>query len=195
MIWKKRKKKKPDDLQCFEDLIALIYEDLFRFIYSIAKEQTAAEDALQNALLAAYKNFDSLQDKSKFKSWMFTIARRETLSLIKKSKREIPSEGAGLEVVLNSNEEFVLPEELLLTQELREVIVKAINDLKPEMREIVTLRYYKEMSFEEIAYVLNTNVNTVRTRHMRAKNKINKYLKENYFHSLEIETNERKETV
>lgn len=177
-LWKPggTKKSLASDLKLFEEQIHLIYKSLYRYIYSIIRNPALAEDALQNTLEKAYKSFAALKDKNKFKTWMYSIARNETITLLRKYARESLTE----EVEINKffSEKQLLPEDYVINGEIRSHIVEMINQLKPEFRDLILLRYYAEMSLEEISAILNVKINTVKTRHMRAKEKMAEKLRE-----------------
>lgn len=158
----------------FEEQISIVYKELYKFIYSIIKNQNLTDDILQQTLMKAYEKFDTLQDIKKFKSWIFTIAKNESLSWIKKYNREIPSKDIYLELLECSSE--YIPEELLITREIKEQVKASIKMLNPVDQEIIYLRYYYDLSLNEIALILNLNENTVKTKHKRAKEKIYTYL-------------------
>jgi len=158
----------------FEEQIAIVYKELYKFIYSIIKNQNLAEDVLQQTLMKAYEKFDTIQDIKKFKSWIFTIAKNESLSCIRKYNREIPSEDIYLELLGGSSED--IPEELLIKSEIKEQVKASIKMLNPVDQEIIYLRYYYDLNFNEIALILNLNENTVKTKHKRAKTKIYTHL-------------------
>jgi RNA polymerase sigma-70 factor (ECF subfamily) len=154
----------------FEDQISLVYKELYKFIYSIIKNQNLSEDILQQTLMKAYEKFDAIQDIKKFKPWIFTIAKNESLTWIRKNNREIPSEDTYLELLSVSSED--IPEELLIKCEMKEQVKESIKMLNPVDQEIIYLRYYYDLKFNEIALILNLNENTVKTKHKRAKKKI-----------------------
>lgn len=158
----------------FEEQISIVYKELYKFIYSIIKNQNLAEDVLQQTLMKAYEKFHTIQDIKKFKSWIFTIAKNECLSWIRKYSREIPSEDTHLELLVGSSED--IPEELLIKREIKEQVKESIKMLNPVEQEIVYLRYYYDLSFSEISLVLNLNENTVKTKHKRAKARIYTHL-------------------
>lgn len=172
---------KKEKLEDFENQVKLIHDQLYIFIYSFVHEKELAKDALQNTLLAAYNHYDSLKDKSKFKSWIFTIGKREVVRLSTTSKKYVPSEMNDYNVISMNNNLEPLPEDLVLNHELKGMIEEAIKSLKKELKEIIILKYYHDISFEQIAKMYHLNVNTVRTRHMRAKKKINEYLLNHYY--------------
>ncbi|WP_373899473.1 RNA polymerase sigma factor [Haloimpatiens sp. FM7315] len=188
MLFGKSKKRQNNikDLKRFEDEISLIYKELYRFVYSMIKNKTITEDCIQNTLLIAYKNYENLRAKDKFKSWIFTIARREGIKILNKNYKEFPEKDDMLQLVINKENNLDIAEDTVLMKELTSIVLKGIGKLKPEYKEILNLRYYNDMTFEEIAKILDINVNTVRTRHMRAKDKIYKFLIENYYDCEEI---------
>lgn len=168
-IFKQNKSKK-----YFEEQISLIYKDLYKFIYSIIKNQHLTDDILQETLMKAYEKFHTIKDINKFKSWIFTIAKNESISWIKKYNREIPSEYIHLEL----SADFLgdITGDLLIKSETKEQIRESIKMLKPIDQEIMYLRYYYDLNLNEIALILNLNHNTVRTKHVRAKEKIYKHV-------------------
>jgi len=158
----------------FEEQMSIVYKELYKFIYSIIKNQNLTEDILQQTLMKAYEKFDAIQDIKKFKPWIFTIAKNESLSWIRKYSREIPSEDTYLGVLGGSSED--IPEELLIKNETKKQVIEAIKTLNSVDQEIIHLRYYWDLTLNEIALILNLNENTVKTKHKRAKQKIYTYL-------------------
>lgn len=172
------RKKSKDKLKQFNQLVRLIYKDVAKYISSITRNEVLTEDVLQNTLIIAYENFLELKDIDKFKSWVLTIARREAIALIKKYKREVTIEDNIIEVM--TSEDFSLPEEHVLKEELINYVIKAINELRTEYRQVITLRYYNNLSLEEISTVLNISASTARVWHMRAKKEVYNWIKDNY---------------
>lgn len=160
--------------KCFEENVALIYKDLYRFIYSIIKNKQLADDILQETLIKAYEKFDTIKDMNRFKSWIFTIAKNESLSWIKRYNREVPSEDIILESLSYASGD--IPEELLIKDETKEYVRESIKVLNSIDQEIIYLRYYYDLTLNEIALILNINENTVRIKHMRSKEKIRKHI-------------------
>lgn len=173
------------DIKEFDDNINLINKGLYLYIFNMTRNKDLAEDAMQNTLFTAYKNYSTLNDKGKFKSWIFTIAKRETMALVKKCSREMPSE-EGILGVINKEQTFLLPEEKILQNELTDYVVQAINQLTPKLRVVIVLYYYENFSFKEIEKMLNVKRGTLKLRHMRAKEAIYIYLDKNYYNKKDI---------
>lgn len=182
MILNRNKNK--DKSKRFNQLVSMIWPDVVKYIFSITRNETLTEDVLQNTLIIAYKNFSKLKDIDKFKSWVFTIARRESITLIKKYKREVTIKNNIIQIMPDEN--FSLPEQCILKEELINYVIKAINTLRSEYRQVITLRYYNNLSFYKIATTLNIKESTVRVWHMRAKKEIYNWINYNYF---QINTN------
>ena len=77
---------KKDSFLEFENLAQTVHKDLYIFLYSMCKDNEIANDALQNALIKGYKCFHTLKNVKDFKSWMFTIGKREMYTIIQKNK-------------------------------------------------------------------------------------------------------------
>lgn len=163
------------DAKHYEEQIHLIYRDLYRFVYSILHNREMTEDALQNAAEKICRCQGMLKDPARFKAWAFTIARNEAITLIRRSRRDMPWDAAVLNELKASEAER--PEAVALQNEVHQAVLDIMNELRPEYRELILLRYYSELSLEEIARATGTGINTVKTRHMRAKAVLEQTLK------------------
>lgn len=167
-------------MHLFKELFSLIYSDLYNFIYSIALNQHLAEDILQETAIIGYKNFDDLKDKDKFKSWIFTIAKREAIRKIRQNSREIimiqPEQYQNL--VRDSSIEMAVFEDNV---ETHMAVIEALKKLPPEYKDIIDLVYYSGFSLTEVAEMMNSNYNTIKSRHLRALQMLKKILEEKGF--------------
>lgn len=154
----------------YELVVSCITENqnsLYRLALSYAKEREGALDIVQNTILKALKSYTGLRDEAAVRSWLFRILVNEAVRYIDKNKNEIPS----------SDEAFPEPEyrEKAFENDAGEVY-EAVMGLVPELRTIVILRYYEELSLSEIAEATGLNLNTVKTRlytaHRRLKEKL-----------------------
>jgi RNA polymerase sigma factor, sigma-70 family len=169
-----------NDMKHFEELIKPIYNRLYRYIYCIVRNKAMADDAMQNALVNAYTHFKELKDKDKFENWAFTIGKRESINIIRSYQRETSVDLIEHDDEFEDDQQYFI-DDIILNNEVKEVLIKQINSLSPEDRDIVILRYYSGLKLLEIAEVLNTNYNTIRTRHKAIKKKIYNNLKKSGF--------------
>lgn len=146
-------------MQCYEK----IYPQLYRTALYYMRNRQEAEDAVQDAVLAAYEKFYQLRDKEKFASWMMQI-------LINRCKRRMRE--------WFRKEEDI--EELSISREPDFAAASAVKqvfwELKEEERLIVGLSVFGGYTSEEIAGILGKNHSTVRSRYRRALQKMRKKL-------------------
>jgi RNA polymerase sigma-70 factor, ECF subfamily len=163
-------KKNYSEAQLYERFIALTYRDIYRFIYVIVRNSHLAEDVLQETLIQGYKHFSDLKDKDKFKAWMCTIAKREALKALKKYLREQNTEHEEIEKVVNKD--FYMHDFMKSSPELHDQLSDIINSFDGESRDIIYMVYYADLSLNEISVILNININTVKSKHRRIKQRI-----------------------
>lgn len=179
-ILHQKKRENEDEQLChFKELFSLVYNDLYRFIYSIALNRYIAEDILQETATISYKEFYKLRDKEKFKSWIFTIAKREAFQQIKRHSRELLVGSEQYQNIIEYNNiEHV---QFIDTPEIHTAIIQAINDLPDKYKDIINLVYYAGFSLVEIAEMTNENYNTVKSRHRRALKRLEEILEQMVF--------------
>jgi RNA polymerase sigma-70 factor (ECF subfamily) len=154
----------------FEQLV-LIYQDrLFRFLLARSSCRADAEDALQEALVAAYRYLDSYQGKYQFSTWLFTIARRK-LAFI--ASRQLIT---GLTLPEAASEEPG-PEQKGIALEQRRTIWSVARECLPEGQfSALWLYYMEEMPVVEIANVLQRPQTWVKVNLYRARKRLSRVL-------------------
>ncbi|MGL4449837.1 MAG: sigma-70 family RNA polymerase sigma factor [Sarcina sp.] len=150
------------DKEAFVYLINENRLNLYKVSKGFLKEAMDIEDAISETIVKAYKNIKTLKNPEYFKTWIIRILINECKRIIKKNKKvvRIEEKEEGIE------DDY---EDVDLT--------KAIDSLEDDLKEVIILTYYKEMTGEEIGRCLNLNHNTVRTRIYRAKKKLYEMLK------------------
>jgi RNA polymerase sigma-70 factor (ECF subfamily) len=145
----------------FEALCLPFRTDLLRFVYWLCRDRALAEDVVQEALLRAWRSFDSLADEQAARSWLLTIARRELARTFERRRLETVDiddlAGLAAEAVAVND-----PHEVL---EMR----RAILQLDLIYREPLVLQVLFGYSTNEIAQHLNISVPAVLTRLFRAR--------------------------
>lgn len=153
--------------QRFEWLVRTFSNDLFRYAYWLCQQRAIAEDLVQETMLRAWKNLDSLQDFAAARSWLLTILRHENARRFERKQFEYsdldPDDGIAPQPTL---------EEQLQQQQLQQLLFK----LPIEYREPLVLQLLFGMSGDEISSTLNLNLNTVNTRLFRARAQLKQLL-------------------
>ncbi|HKL42401.1 MAG TPA: sigma-70 family RNA polymerase sigma factor [Clostridia bacterium] len=142
-----------DNEVVIEEFIREHQKDLYRFAYSYVKNPNDALDIVQDSVYKALKNSNTLKEQDKIKTWMFTIIRNTSFTFLKSKNKEI-----SLSVIEEkSEEESISKTEVIYLKNL-------IKNLDQESQELITLRFYEDLQFNEIAEVLETNISTIKTR-------------------------------
>jgi len=147
-----------------------------------------AEDAAQDAFVAAYERLGSFRGEASFKTWMLTIAwhqainRRRSLGrwlhhLAAPSRREADEGSVEHDVASPAPS----PEQIAVSGELRRAIVDEIRALSPKLRDTLLLTQAGELTYEEIAAVTKTPVGTIKWRVSEARKVIKTRLRERGF--------------
>ena len=161
------------DAAAFDQIFDLFADKLFRYI-SLKIKTDDAEDILELTLLKAWENRDKYDStKSNIQTWLFTIARNTIIDHYR-SYKEIISEEEGEINNIASEDSPVKKAEQKLTQI---AIEKALSELSEIQREVITLRYMEDLSFKEIAQILNKNEGTIRVIQLRALSKLKSIMK------------------
>lgn len=172
------------DERAFDELMIKYQSPVYSFVISMVKHPDAASDIFQETFIKVFKKLQQYKTTGSFKSWVFTIASNTALDYLRKQSR---SRAQSLEEEVSENLTFAdtiasddkEPDEILVTEETREAVNKALCSLSEEQREIVLLREYSGLTFKEIAEAKNLPIGTVLTRMRRALIKLSSLLKEN----------------
>jgi len=155
----------------FEEIVSAYYQPLYRFGYSLAKNEHEASDLAQQAFFIYAEKGSSLRDKSKVKSWLFTTLYREFLKRKRKDSRMDNYEPEMLETAGGSVEPHVRR-----TMDSH-LAVEALNEVDEIYREPVSLFYLKDLSYKEIAEILDVPIGTIMSRLSRGKAQLREIFK------------------
>jgi RNA polymerase sigma-70 factor, ECF subfamily len=149
-------------------------DGLYSYGLVLSRNPTEAEDLVQETCLRALRAMERLRPDSNVKSWLFTILRNIWLNQLRQRKTapdtvELDSDEHGADRAVDSAKD---PYAALVSNFEQERVRHAIEQLPLEFREIVLLREYEELSYEEIASMLQCPVGTVMSRLARARSKL-----------------------
>ncbi len=158
------------ELNDFDDLVQRHQAAVFRFVRSIAADQAAAEDALQETFLAAWRSASTFRGDSSLRAWLFAIARN---AVMRQHRRRV-DEPAAMESLSRLGEEAGWgsdddPERTAMKHEQREIFEHAMARLADADREVLLLRDLEGLSGEETAAILEIPVAAMKTRLHRAR--------------------------
>ena len=163
-------------LESFAALYEQYYSSMVVLAYSVLADAHLAEDAAQQAFVIACRDLPNLKSKDKFAAWLAGICRN-TARQMQRSKGKFAALSQAPSTENKHSEEHH-----------QDVIRRAVWKLRPAQRELIVLRYYDNMPYEQIASMLGISLQAVNGRLIRAKRKIAKYLKRNGFAGADYET-------
>ncbi len=149
---------------------------IYRLALRMLNNPQDAEDILQETFIKAYQNLPRFDGRSKLSTWLYRIATNEALMLIRRRKPEAlsvdapVSNGEGLaQEALEIVDWSHMPEESLLSDEVRRYLRQAIDRLPPTLKAVFLLREIEGLSTRETAEVLGLSEAAVKTRLSRAR--------------------------
>jgi RNA polymerase sigma-70 factor (ECF subfamily) len=155
----------------FEVLMRRHNERLYRAARSIVKDESEAEDVMQQAYVNAYSHLRQFDGRSRFSTWLTRIAIHEALARARRRGRyiDMDPEQPSTVTVVTSMATPLDPERLACSRELGALMESAIDRLPDGAREVFILRLVEGMSTEEVAVALDVSEAVVKTRLSRAR--------------------------
>lgn len=146
------------------------YPAIYRFAYGYFGNRDDASDIAQKTMIKVHQNIQSLNEVESFKSWIYRIANNLCLDEKKRAGRR---KSEPLTVLTESNHKSsTTPAGNLESKELNNIIGRAINELPDEIRSVVVLKQLEELSFKEIAGILQIPEGTAKTRMYNGLNRL-----------------------
>lgn len=154
------------DAEAFGQLVEAYQGQVYRLTLRMGLSSADAEEAAQEAFIAAWKGLPRFRGDSRFSTWLYQLATHAAIDLMRREKKY--KDSADIEDVVLPDE-AASPQEVLEKQETRDAVQNALQTLSPRAREILLLRYQAELGYEEIGEVLGLPGGTVKSRINRAK--------------------------
>lgn len=159
--------------QAFNDLIALYYPYVSKFLLKLTTDETISEDLTQDTFLKLIRSIDrfDVYGKAKFSTYLMTIAKNCYLDYLRKNKNTL----------LNIDDQKIADAWTVENKVLNEIeaseMIKAIDDLPWEQAQAIKLKYLEQLTLQEIAEKFNTESKTIKSRIHGGMVKLRKSLK------------------
>ncbi len=155
------------DIESFGKLCRRYYGPMVAIAYSVVSDHQLAEDAAQESFARALVNLRNLKNKTRFAPWLAAICRNVAKDMVAIKARQANTDDFSKIAKENNHDESTT------------LIRRAIEQLPVPAKELIVLRYYNNLSYEEISSVLGISRPTINGRLTRAKRKMAKYLRRN----------------
>ncbi len=161
------------DKNAFGQLIEAYQGPVYNLAYRMLGNSGEAEEAAQEAFIRAYTRLESYDPAHKFSTWLLSITSNYCIDQIRKRRAVLLSLDEPLppHPALHSDNNKG-PEAQYLAQEREELVQGLLSELPAEYRQAVVLRYWYDMSYEEIADLQKTTVSAVKSRLFRARRQL-----------------------
>ena len=169
------------DADAFEQLLLEHQKNVYNLCYRMAGNPDDAMDLSQETFLRAWRFLDQYQFASAFSTWLYRLCSNICIDFLRRRRRQqtVPltfEDADGEEQTYAVPDAQPLPEEQVELKLTRETLAAAMAQLLPEHRAVLQLRVVNEMSYEQIADVLDIQIGTVKSRLSRARNQLKKIL-------------------
>lgn len=156
----------------FAELVRRYERELYHFLVRFLGDRAAAEDTFQEAFLQVHESAASFDVTRRFRPWLFTIAANKARDLLRSKHRHPASALDAHPDGMNGEGQYVdllqasgaLPDEPLEKVELQALVHRTIQELPPNLREVLLLGYFHEFPYKQISEMLHIPVGTVKSR-------------------------------
>lgn len=178
-IWVK--KAASGDADAFEQLVLKYQTPIYNLCFRMVGNAEDAADLSQESFLKAWNHLSSFHFEAAFSTWLYRLASNTCLDFLRSVKRHpqvslTVEDNDGEEATLDIPDSAPSPEESLISSEEAALLARAMAELEPEQRQILTLRVVNEMSYADIADILRIREGTVKSRLSRAREALRKKL-------------------
>tara|TARA_B100001115_G_scaffold171608_1_gene154131 strand:+ start:282 stop:899 length:618 start_codon:yes stop_codon:yes gene_type:complete len=176
---------KHNDQQAFSDLMDRYKDSIYFMLLKMVNNKDDAEDLTIEAFGKAFNSLKQYTPNYAFSTWLFKIASNNCIDFLRKKKKKIMSidnsieNKDGDEIAIELKSDARTPEQETIRDQKIEVMRTYVKKLKPRYETLVEMRYFKEMSYEEISTELGLPLGTVKAQLFRAREFLYNLMKHN----------------
>lgn len=153
---------------------------LYKHIYRTTKNETLSKDILQEVFIKVWKNIDTFREEASLYSWLYRIASNESYTALKKEKKHFsPTSTSHIGIEILAGNELL---DLFPPEKIEFLLHQAIDNLPEKQKLVFELKYFEEMSYEEIQKLTGTSVGGLKASFFHASQKINEFLQSQLNH-------------
>jgi len=162
------------DEAAFAELLRRYRAPIFNLCLRMLKNAEDAEDVAQDVFIKVFSMLERYDERYAFRSWLFKIAANQCIDFIRKNRVKLlrldePVHYQGEEIERELPDDAPLPDEILHTGDLHRILKEITDDLPPHYRAMIVLRHQEQLSYEEIATMMDLPLGTVKARIHRAR--------------------------
>lgn len=159
--------------EAFSMIVRHYSEQLYWQIRRIVLNHDDADDLLQNTFIKAWMNIEYFRGDAKISTWLYRIALNECLTFTSKQQITVP-----MEEYIESKAEEIAGDPYFSGDEIQLLLQKALLTLPEKQRMVFNMRYYDDMSYDEMSQIFGTSVGALKSSYHIAVKKIEEYIKQ-----------------
>ena len=170
-INKQIEKAKKGNQVAFTFLLDYYWNEVYGFMLKRTENETIAEDITIETFSKAFDKIASYNSEFQFNTWLIAIAKNVYIDLLRKKKTNLFVEITDSEdqQAYNVADTTLSAEDALINEQNLSRLLQCIKELKPHYQEVIQLRYFQEMTYQEIALKINEPLSNVKIKLLRAK--------------------------
>lgn len=172
---------KAGDEDAWREFIDTYKHVVYSFAYDMLRNPEDAEDVAQEVFINAFRAIGSFRGDARISTWLYRVTKNACLNFIRQRERStwesLDDQDGNWEELLDCDDEMPTPEELMLTNELREVVRGKIDELPPIYRTAIIMCDMRQLSYDEAARILGVPVGTLKSQVFRARRMLKEKLK------------------
>ncbi len=157
------------DQDAFAEIVYTFQDAVYNLCYRMLSDHVEAEDAAQEAFLKAYHHLDRYDETRPFKTWLLSIASNHCIDRLRKRRMTWVSIDEPTPVTLALSSSDPQPEQAALNNEASRQMQALLDELEPDYRAAVVLRYWYDYSYTEIADITGSTESAIKSRLYRAR--------------------------
>lgn len=176
-----------DDQKAFKKLRQKYHDAIYNLIYRMIREKDEVADLTQEAFIKAFTSLSSFNDEYAFSTWLYKIASNNCIDYIRRKKLKTfsidkPIESKESDFSFELPDSTYEPDQDMISRQRKKLLEDAINSLPAKYRQVIRLRHVEEKEYQEIANILHMPLGTVKAHIFRAREILNKYLRDKLRH-------------
>lgn len=157
------------NINAFSGLIDKYQKQIFRLTFKMVQDYDDAKDLTQNIFIKVYQNLSSYNPNYSFFSWTYRIAINESINFLKQKKTYKKIDKRMVDKIGS-------PEDIFEKNEMTKNLEKAMQSMKPELCSILVLKYFQELSYNEISEIKEWPIDKVKAKLFQARQALKKIL-------------------
>lgn len=160
------------DSRAFEKLVEKYKKRIYYLAYKMTRDHDSADELAQESFVKAYQALSRFKKGYSFYTWIYRICVNLSINFLKKEKNSVSTDLISDRELLHFSKNVSNQLESMITSEQAAIVKQALETIPPEQKAVFILKTYENMTYEQMADVLNCSIGTVMSRLFRARHKL-----------------------